>query len=95
MRGNRVAMAGFILHIISGILSALIGVWVGSQSAVYLSFLLIGTGAVWGLTFFHQRQRLLSEAEEEAIKSLAEKASSARMFEDEADESFSARHRLF
>ena len=94
MRGNKVAMAGFILHIISGMLSVFIGLWAGAQSAVYLSFPLLGTGAVWGLIFFHQRQREMSEEEEEAIKALTGEAASARMFEDEVDESFSARNRL-
>lgn len=94
MRGNKVAMAGFMLHIISGMLSVFIGFWAGAQSAVYLSFPLLGTGAVWGLIYFHQRQRALSEEEEETIKALTEKTSSSRMFEDEIDESFSARNRL-
>ncbi len=94
MRGNKVAMAGFILHLIAGIFSVFIGLWSGAQSAVYLAFPLLGTGAVWGLIFFHQRQRMLSEDEEDTIRSLTEKTSSSRMFEDEIDESFSARNRL-
>ncbi len=95
MRAKKLALVAFLFHGISGIVSVFLGMWAGLESPVSLCFLLSGPGFIWGLVFVHLRQRLLVSVEEEDIKALSEKkASGARMFEDGAYESFSARARL-
>ncbi len=95
MRAKNLALAAFLFHGISGVVSVFLGMWAGLESPVFLCFLLLGTGFIWVLVFVHLRQQLLVSTEEEDIRSLSEKKTSgARMFSDGAYESFSARARL-
>ncbi len=90
-----IALLGFALHIIFSILSSYLGIWSGTQSPVFLSLLLFGSGLIWGVLFIHMRQRSLVTVEKENIKVLKEKApGSSHLFEDEAYDSFSAKARL-
>ncbi len=90
-----IAILGFLLHVIFSCLSAFLGIWSGTQSPVFLSFLLFGSGLIWGVVFIHLRQKFLVAVEEESIKTLKEKASKgSHLFEDEAYDSFSAKVRL-